>query len=113
MVRTPAACVLALLALAAWAPAASARQGGAHSPNPQTIDAARATVICLINQRRHHHHVDGFRATRRSAPPLSVTAVILSKRWRQIGVGVSIGSPLGPDGKGMATYTVDFGFRKG
>ena len=38
--------------------------------------------------------------------------VILSKRWRQIGVGVTIGSPLGPDGKGMATYTVDFGFRR-
>jgi uncharacterized protein YkwD len=37
--------------------------------------------------------------------------VILSKRWRQIGVGVTVGSPIGPDGEGMATYTVDFGFR--
>jgi uncharacterized protein YkwD len=40
-------------------------------------------------------------------------AAILSKRWRQIGVGVTVGSPMGVDGKGMATYTVDFGFRHG
>jgi uncharacterized protein YkwD len=39
--------------------------------------------------------------------------VILLRRWRQIGVGVTFGSPLGPDGQGQATYTVDFGFRRG
>ena len=39
--------------------------------------------------------------------------VLLERFWRQIGVGVTGGSPLGPDGPGMATYTVDFGFRRG
>jgi uncharacterized protein YkwD len=178
MVRTPAALVLALVALAVWAPTASACRGGAHSPSPQTIDEARAVVICLINRRRHHHHLRrlpgdpalgtsaqrhsdamitgnffahngpdgtprsraadagypqgarswqigedlGFGTGRLGTPKSLVAAwmasgthraVILSRRWRQIGVGVSIGSPLGPDGGGMATYTVDFGFRKG
>ena len=39
--------------------------------------------------------------------------VLLERFWRQIGVGVTEGSPNGPDGPGMATYTVDFGFRRG
>ena len=39
--------------------------------------------------------------------------VILERFWRQIGVGVTEGSPSGPDGPGMATYTVDLGFRRG
>jgi uncharacterized protein YkwD len=37
--------------------------------------------------------------------------VMLMHRWRQVGVGVSAGSPIGPDGAGQATYTVDFGHR--
>ena len=39
--------------------------------------------------------------------------VILERFWRQIGVGVSQGSPLGADLPGMLTYTVDFGYRRG
>jgi uncharacterized protein YkwD len=39
--------------------------------------------------------------------------VVLERFWRQIGVGVAEGSPIGPDGPGMATYTVDFGYRRG
>ena len=35
--------------------------------------------------------------------------ILLMRRWRQIGVGVSFGSPLGPDAPGEATYTADFG----
>lgn len=37
--------------------------------------------------------------------------VILDRRWREVGVGITIGSPLGRDGQGMATYTIDFGYR--
>ena len=39
--------------------------------------------------------------------------VILERFWRQVGVGVTEGSPLGPDSPGMATYTVDLGYRRG
>jgi uncharacterized protein YkwD len=39
--------------------------------------------------------------------------VILEPSWREIGVGVADGSPLGADGPGMATYTVDLGYRRG
>ena len=37
--------------------------------------------------------------------------VIVDRRWREVGIGVTIGSPLGVDGKGMAIYTIDFGYR--
>jgi uncharacterized protein YkwD len=50
-----------------------------------------------------------FKAWMRSAEH---RAVILMGRWRQIGIGITLGSPIGPDGQGMATYTVDFGFRR-
>ncbi len=40
-------------------------------------------------------------------------AVLLSRRFRQIGVGVAMGSPEGADGPSMATYTVDLGHRGG
>jgi uncharacterized protein YkwD len=36
--------------------------------------------------------------------------VLLDPRWRQLGIGVSHGSPSGTDGPGMATYSVDLGF---
>jgi uncharacterized protein YkwD len=36
--------------------------------------------------------------------------VLLSPGWRQVGIGVTKGSPFGADGPGMATYAVDFGF---
>jgi uncharacterized protein YkwD len=35
--------------------------------------------------------------------------ILLMRGWRQIGVGVSFGSPLGADAPGEATYTADFG----
>ena len=38
--------------------------------------------------------------------------VLLSPDWRQVGVGVINGSPFGADGAGMATYAVDFGYRR-
>jgi uncharacterized protein YkwD len=37
--------------------------------------------------------------------------VMLLRRWRQIGIGISAGSPMGADRPSMATYTVDFGHR--
>ncbi len=37
--------------------------------------------------------------------------ILLSPRWRDIGVGVAPGSPRGADGPGMATYTALFGYR--
>jgi uncharacterized protein YkwD len=40
-------------------------------------------------------------------------AVILSRGFRQVGVGVALGSPIGADGPNMATYTVDLGHRRG
>jgi uncharacterized protein YkwD len=64
----------------------------------------------------------GYGATSAGSPASIVKAwmaspehrrVMLERRWRQIGVGTAQGSPLGPDGPGMATYTVDFGFRRG
>ena len=39
--------------------------------------------------------------------------VILERFWRQIGVGVYPGSPVGPDLPDMATYTIDLGYRRG
>jgi uncharacterized protein YkwD len=36
---------------------------------------------------------------------------MLEKRYRQAGVGVTVGSPIGPDEDG-AIYTADFGYRK-
>jgi uncharacterized protein YkwD len=36
-------------------------------------------------------------------------AILLMRRWRQIGIGVGLGSPTGPDAPGEATYTADFG----
>lgn len=35
--------------------------------------------------------------------------ILLMRRWREIGIGVSFGSPLGPDAAGEATYTADWG----
>jgi uncharacterized protein YkwD len=35
--------------------------------------------------------------------------ILLMRRWRQIGVGISPGSPFGPDGPSEATYTADLG----
>jgi uncharacterized protein YkwD len=39
--------------------------------------------------------------------------VILSRRFRHIGIGVTNGSPLSPDVQNAAMFTADFGFRKG
>jgi uncharacterized protein YkwD len=40
-------------------------------------------------------------------------SVMLSRRFRHIGVGVTQGSPMNPDVRGAAMFTADFGFRKG
>jgi uncharacterized protein YkwD len=40
-------------------------------------------------------------------------AVMLSRKFRQIGVGVTHGSPMSPDAQNAAMYTALFGFRKG
>ena len=37
--------------------------------------------------------------------------VMLNRRYRQVGIGVTIGSPIGPALNG-AIYTADFGYRK-
>jgi uncharacterized protein YkwD len=39
--------------------------------------------------------------------------VMFSRRFRQIGIGVTNGSPMNPDVQNAAIYTADFGFRKG
>jgi uncharacterized protein YkwD len=39
--------------------------------------------------------------------------VMLSRRFRQIGIGVTEGSPMSPDVQNAAMFTADFGFRKG
>jgi uncharacterized protein YkwD len=39
--------------------------------------------------------------------------ILLMRRWRQVGIGVGFGSPLGADAPGEATYTADFGHRTG
>jgi uncharacterized protein YkwD len=40
-------------------------------------------------------------------------SVMLSRQFRQIGIGIADGSPLSPDVLNSAMYTADFGFRKG
>jgi uncharacterized protein YkwD len=61
-------------------------------------------------------------AAKRSTPSATVNAwmhssvhraVLLSKRYRQVGVGVDQGSPAGADSGLTGTYTAVFGFRKG
>jgi uncharacterized protein YkwD len=61
-------------------------------------------------------------AVKRSTPGATVNAwmhsaehrsVMLSRSYRQIGVGVDQGSPAGPDDTNTGTYTGLFGFRKG
>jgi uncharacterized protein YkwD len=39
--------------------------------------------------------------------------VLLSRRFRHIGVGVTKGSPMSPDVQNAAVFTADFGYRKG
>jgi uncharacterized protein YkwD len=40
-------------------------------------------------------------------------SVILSRRFRHIGIGITNGSPVSPDVQGAVVFTADFGFRKG
>jgi uncharacterized protein YkwD len=40
-------------------------------------------------------------------------SVMLSRKFRQVGVGVTNGSPMSPDVQNAAMYTALFGFRKG
>jgi uncharacterized protein YkwD len=40
-------------------------------------------------------------------------SVMLTARFRQIGIGVTDGSPMNPDVPNAAMYTADFGYRKG
>ena len=40
-------------------------------------------------------------------------AVLLSRSFRQVGVGVDHGSPAGADNTNTGTYTALFGYRKG
>ena len=37
----------------------------------------------------------------------------LSRRFRQVGIGVALGSPMGADGPNLATYAVDLGRPRG
>jgi uncharacterized protein YkwD len=61
-------------------------------------------------------------AAKRSTPSSTVNAwmksaahrsVMLSRSYRQVGVGVDQGSPAGADATNTGTYTALFGFRKG
>jgi uncharacterized protein YkwD len=163
--------------LAVWAPSALACPGGRVSAASQTVEQARAAVVCLINKKRAGNHVkpahehplldsaaqthtdamtaqnffshegDGtpasraanagymsgaqawgigedlfWGAARLSTPNATVNAwmhsaehraVLLSKRYHQVGVGVDQGSPAGADNGMTGTYTAVFGFRKG
>jgi uncharacterized protein YkwD len=61
-------------------------------------------------------------SAKRSTPRATVEAwmrsaehrsVMLSKRFRQVGIGVDHGSPAGADNTNTGTYTALFGYRKG
>lgn len=61
-------------------------------------------------------------AAKRSTPSATVNAwmnsavhrsVMLSRSYRQVGIGVLQGSPAGADNTNTGTYTALFGFRKG
>jgi uncharacterized protein YkwD len=163
--------------LAAWAPSAMACPGARLPAAGQTVDQARAAVVCLIDKKRARNHVkpvrasatlaaaaqahtdamtsenffshegDGTPASRasnagymagarawgvgedlfwgaatRSTPSATVNAwmhsaphrsVMLSRSFRQVGVGVDQGSPVGADNTNTGTYTALFGYRKG
>jgi uncharacterized protein YkwD len=40
-------------------------------------------------------------------------AILLSRRYRQVGIGLTQGSPVGPDDPRSEVFTALFGFRKG
>jgi uncharacterized protein YkwD len=169
-----AATVLVLLA----APATASACPDEDSLPPELgVQAARDSVLCLINERRREHGLGKLRsdprleraaqdhsasmdagnffahnapngstplsrirstgylsgagswgiaenirwgAAKQGTPDLAVIRwmasaghrqAILSPRYRQIGIGVAIGSPTG-DGGNAAIYTTDFGYRK-
>lgn len=163
--------------LAAAAAPALACPGANKTPAQLTVKQARASVTCLINQRRRHNglrkvRVDtrlvraaqrhsrsmdaanffdhespsgsdpisriqatGYMAGARSwavgenirwgsgglgTPRVAVDEwmaspshrhIMLNGAYREIGIGVAIGSPVGP-GNDAAIYTADFGFTK-
>jgi uncharacterized protein YkwD len=179
MQKTAIVAVLATTALlSVWTAQANACRGAHREPGRQSVDDARWAVMCLINQRRHHHGLHGVRgsvalgmaaqehsdnmaaknffahdgadgtpvdraraagymagarswgigenlewASGKPASPRAIVdawmrspehrSVMLSGRFRQVGVGVTNGSPMSPDVQGAAMYTALFGFRKG
>ncbi len=62
-------------------------------------------------------------ASRKAASPRAIVdgwmrspehrSVMLSRRFRHIGIGVTAGSPTSPDVQNAETFTADFGYRKG
>jgi uncharacterized protein YkwD len=60
----------------------------------QSLSTPRATVDAWMHSAEHR-------------------SVLLSKSYRQVGVGVDQGSPAGADDTNTGTYTALFGFRKG
>jgi uncharacterized protein YkwD len=164
--------------LIATAAPALACPGANRTPAQLTVKEARASVVCLINQRRKHNGLRKVRPDRRleraaqrhsrsmdaynffdhespggSDPVSRIQAtgylagarswavgenirwgsgglgtprvaveewmassshrrVMLSGRYREIGIGVAIGSPVGGPGNDAAIYTADFGFAR-
>jgi uncharacterized protein YkwD len=168
----------AAISILATAAPAMACPDADKRPSQLTVDAARESVVCLMNQRRRNNGLEklvvnvklqraatghsrsmdagnyfdhnspngsdpisriqdtGYLAGARSwaigenirwgsgglgTPRVAVQEwmnssshreIMLSRRYRQVGIGVAIGSPVGGPGNDAAIYTADFGFRR-
>jgi uncharacterized protein YkwD len=60
----------------------------------ESLSSPRATVNAWMHSAEHR-------------------AILLSRSFHQVGVGVDQGSPAGADNGNTGTYTADFGYRKG
>ncbi len=170
--------VAAAIALTAPAGAAAFCEGEGASPSELTLEQARVTVVCLVNEvrdsagvrqvgsderleraaQRHsgamdsgnffsHNSPNGASPLTRirstgylagasnwgigenlrwgsggqGSPRVAITSwmqspphrsIMLSGRYREVGIGVAFGSPNGGGGGDTAIYTANFGYRK-
>jgi uncharacterized protein YkwD len=92
-----------------------------HDGDGSTLDRIRATGYLggasswTVGENIH------WGAKRRGSPKATVArwmsgamhrSTMLSRRFRDIGVGVAMGSPMGSGGQNTAIYTADFGLSR-
>ncbi len=131
-VACPAALTILLTLGVAPAPAAARCAGATARPAALGGGARQAAIVCELNRVRRHHGLAPVSAHGRlnrigeilawgegrlSTPRAAVRSwlhspphrrVLLGRNYRDIGVGVAIGSPYG-GGRGSATYVANLG----